>query len=259
MHRSLLPPRVVVAVFASLLVFTATAAQAAPGVGLAWDHCQGEAGAVQNKVFACDTNAGLDIAYGTLTLAVPHPQTLGIDFDLVLVSASPVIPAWWQVINPGSCRPSSVTAPQLVDPTATVCEDWGHGVASGAISTGLFDPIACLGPAPPANRTGIHVGAFAPVEEPQDMVAGQEYFVFSLRINHAKTIGTGACGGCEVPVCIIFCGGRLESLIAEPVLIGPAPSIPGGNVITWQGGSQNCLGATPTRRETWGSVKSLYR
>jgi hypothetical protein len=37
------------------------------------------------------------------------------------------------------------------------------------------------------------------------------------------------------------------------------PVTPGGNFVTWQGGTgANCL-AVPAKRTTWGAVKSLYR
>ena len=209
MRRSILPPPAVLAVFASLVAFTPRPAQAATGIGLAWDHCQGEVGAIQNKEFACDTNAGVDIAYGTVTLAVPLSKVGGFDLSLGIAAASPSLPAWWQLVSPGSCRSASLSAPQLVDPTASVCEDWGHGVASGLLSgTDILE--LCVGSTPPPNKMGLTVGAFAPIESPQDLAAGQEYFLFSLRLNHAKTVGTGSCAGCETPVCITFCGGRLS-------------------------------------------------
>src|SRR5262245_58901874 len=71
--------RAALAMSTCLLSLAASSALAAPGIGFAWDHCQGEGGAVQNKVFACDTNAGLDIAYGIFTLESPFDRVGGID------------------------------------------------------------------------------------------------------------------------------------------------------------------------------------
>ena len=259
MNRTRLQFPAVLATMVLLLPIAATTALAQPGLGLAWDHCQGEAGAVQNKVFACDTNAGVDILYGTVTLAAQIDNVAGFDMEVRIVSASPSLPSWWQLAPAGACRLGSLSAPQFVDPTAATCEDWGHGVASGLFSWGAILQI-CVGELPPPNTVGLTVGGFVPIDQLQTLVAGQKYYVFSLHINHAKTVGAGACGGCETPVCITFCGGRFGT---EPNgVFQPAPttpSIPSGNLVTWQGGSPSCLGATPTRRETWGSVKTLYR
>ena len=248
-----------VAATAMFLLAASRAFADPPGIGLAWDHCQGEAGAVQNKVFACDTNAGVDILYGTVTLAAPLDSVAGMDMELRIVSASPSLPSWWQLAPSGACRFGALSAPQFVDPTATTCEDWGNGIASGSYAWNAIHHI-CVPDLPPPNMVGLTIGAFVPIDQLQNLVAGQKYFVFSLRINHIRTVGAGACGGCEVPMCITFCGGGFGT---EPGgVFNPTPttpSIPGGNMVTWQGGSPSCLGATPTQRATWGSVKSLYR
>ena len=76
--------------------------------------------------------------------------------------------------------------------------------------------------------------------------------------NSLKTVGTDACGGCMVPVCLML----------NLVRIAQPPGTPGGdievsnplvsNYVTWQGASLFlCL--TPTVNRTWGQVKSLYR
>lgn len=257
MRRATWSPQFVLVVWVVLLVVTTRPALAATGIGLAWDHCQGEAGAMQNKAFACNTNAGVDIAYATATLAAPIASVDGFDLVLSIVSTA-TVPDWWQFVLPTGCRTGSMSAPQLADPDASVCEDWSHGVGSGTFS-GIDILKLCVGPAPQANKVGMTAGAFTPIEEPQDLVEGQEYFLFSLRMTHMKTVGTGACGGCEAPVCITFCGGRIHSTLDGFHVLDGTPSIPGGNVITWQGGSPSCLGATPARRATWGSVKALYR
>jgi hypothetical protein len=129
------------------------------------------------------------------------------------------------------------------------------------------------------------------------LLKGQEYFAFRLRINHAKTVGTGSCAGCTVPMCIGFSGMRIVSSDADPeetyechdpsprcgtrYMYGPADG-EASDRVTWQGGTMaafttwpafgfeqtntftvieaTCSAAvTATRRSTWGSIKSLYR
>lgn len=203
---------------------------------------------------------GQDFAYGTFTLAAPFAQLQGTDARLALVAASPVLPAWWRLGAPPDCRTTSLLAQPIPDPSATICEDWAQGLATGLLSY-CTSTSACGDPAMPANAASILIGSFVPLDEGQDLVTGQSYFVFSMRINHAKTVGAGACDGCLVPICITFNSLRLAVNNVLPIFI-TTPSVPGGTVLTWQNGAPGvpgCMGATPARRSTWGSVKSLYR
>jgi hypothetical protein len=242
-----------------LVLLHAAPANAAPGIGVSWNHCQGEVGAAQNREFACDTNTGQDIAYGTLALGSPVADLGGIDMTLQLVAASPTLPAWWQFAT-GNCRVSSMSSPQVIDPAATLCQDWAAGLASPAFFY-CSPTAACGDPSQPPNTARIFLGAFVPLEQPQVLAADQLYFVVSQRLNHAKTVGAGSCAGCETPVCMVFTSAVLRRFSAPNPEV-TAPSFPGGNVITWGGGVAGvpgCLAATPTLRSTWGSVKSLYR
>ena len=85
--------------------------------------------------------------------------------------------------------------------------------------------------------------------------------MFKLNILKGKTTGSppAGCPGCLQPACIV-----LNSIkLARPA------GAPGGDVtlanaavsshVTWQGGTPNCPGATPTQNTSWGQVKALYR
>jgi hypothetical protein len=105
-----------------------------------------------------------------------------------------------------------------------------------------------------------------PVSELADLEAGQEYFSFRLRIDNAKTVGSASCGGCAIPVCLHLLSITLRTPVAgtERHLTTPANG-PTSFIAAWQGGATSppnvvgCPVATPTRRETWGAVKALYR
>jgi hypothetical protein len=109
------------------------------------------------------------------------------------------------------------------------------------------------------------VEAVAPTSV-QDLSAGVEYFSFNLIVNNVKTVGTGSCAGCSVPVCIVL---NSINVVAGPFTdnrLLTTPAAPGSNYVTWQGGGlpvvggiSGCPAATPVQRSTWGSVKSLYR
>jgi hypothetical protein len=68
------------------------------------------------------------------------------------------------------------------------------------------------------------------------------------------------CAGCQLGACIVF----------QYIKVAQPAGTPGGDALltdqhntrymTWQGGvGTNCPQATPTRKASWGQVKSLYR
>src|SRR5262245_27652538 len=92
------PPIVV----ALALFLHASPSAAAPGLSLAWDHCRSEATAVQNKMFACDTNTGSQTLVGSFALTFPVERVAATEVVLQLAPDGSVIPAWWQFRNTGS-------------------------------------------------------------------------------------------------------------------------------------------------------------
>jgi hypothetical protein len=81
-----------------------------------------------------------------------------------------------------------------------------------------------------------------------------------IRIDNAKTVGTGACAGCQDPVCLVMNEVLLTSNNSGDNRL--YASYAGGNIYaTWQGGAiggAGC-GGTPTINRTWGQLKSGYR
>jgi hypothetical protein len=148
--------------------------------------------------------------------------------------------------------------------------DWADGTRDGLLS---YHPLS-FGP----NFSQIVVVSPSAPVAPFDLVAGQEYFAFTAQINHAKTVGAGACAGCTLGGCMGFVGVMLirsapgtEMPVSPPsgdVLIGPGSLV--GQTVTWQGGAgiaipdyggagwSYCPGATPAPNRTWGDVKAIY-
>ena len=94
---------------------------------------------------------------------------------------------------------------------------------------------------------------------PGPLEAEIEYFAFNMIINSTRTVGTGACAGCLTPVTLVLNSIKLTQPIGVGDFVLSQAANPASNYITWQTGYAGCLGATPTRNTTWGSVKSLYR
>jgi hypothetical protein len=111
------------------------------------------------------------------------------------------------------------------------------------------------------------MAAAVPPAGPQDLAGGQEYYSFSLLIDHQKTVGTASCGGCTSAACLnlISINVKTADLANHVLLTGPANGFD-SEWASWQGGGgvvvngiAGCDGATPTRQRTWGAIKSLYR
>jgi hypothetical protein len=275
MHGRLLP-LVFVALVASTTIAYAVAPNA-PGVNLRWDQCYADGGA-WNKSFACDTNTGTDRMIGSFELAseMASPAT-GLEVYMNIASVG-TLPAWWHFRNAGTCRQTSLSA-VAVPPVAVVnCPDWSGGQGAGGI--GAYQ-IGHRGP-----ETAYLQGAFAvPLAAQASLQAGQEYFAFAIGINHAKTVGTGACAGCQAPVVVFLSAIRITTQVsAHNVMLTRGANWLGSQYVSWQHGyptnvTHGCgmtfggLGcafpyvdfdvvpydATSARPSTWGQVKSLYR
>jgi len=227
----------------------------ASSVNLRWTSCWGDGGP-SNRSFACNTNTGADLLVGSFVspAAVHGVVSQGFIVD-VGFDGSTSVPAWWQFKNVGSCRQTALVVLATIPGSAVQCQDWANAPALGTFSNYLL----AFG-----NVGSIRGTVTVPTDAAADLVAGQEYFSFQLSINHQKTVGAGACGGCTVGACISL---RLIHLITTglnnpALLIGSSVSdVPSDARALWQLTSPTavCDLATPARNRTWGEVKALYR
>ena len=241
------------------LLFCAAAAHAAPGVSLRWSSCIGDGG-TYNRNFACDTNAGTNVLVGSFELGTPLTQLSGTGLVIDLRFGQLALPAWWAFTKTGFCRQTSLVLDTALPPDALNCVDWASGQSAGSIGDYRIN-LNGFGTAK------IVMAAAVPASGLADLEAGQEYFAFKLTIDNAKTMGNSSCGGCTIPVCLHLLSIRLTTPVAENdrQLWTSTNGTESTQLAAWQGGqtsppqSASCPLATPTRRETWGAVKSLYR
>jgi len=238
------------------LLAVASSAHAARGVFLRWDHCYADGG-VQNKNFACDTNAGSETLVGGFETNADYPNVSGNEVIINLVSAGSPLPAWWLMRSVGTCRQTALamnTANSGVN-----CTDWAAGLSFGGI--GAYN-IGQRGP----NTARLVMALAVQPQQIQSLHPGQEYFSFNVTINHTKTVGPGACAGCSTPVCIVLESINVTTTSYTHLTQGPTNGID-NDWVTWQGGGgivgiggqTGCPAATPTVLHTWGEVKALYR
>jgi len=277
MRRLLAVPALVLSLLSLAFAFAppARAATTPPGVNIRWDHCYDDGGTL-NKTFACDTNSGSERIVCSLALDQPTIGISGCEIYVDLGAQSATLPAWWQLRNAGLCRTTALSF-QTIPPAGSVnCLDWSSGYAVGGLAAYY---VGYHGP----NTARIVAVAAVPPDALASFAAGPEYFVCAFQIQHAKTVGTGSCAGCDVPVCIFlsrttvtFADNTLPSLQLEQGANGLT-----SQYVTWQNGvpiniqrqcdfpveycsrhytSFDCVaGITPTHRSRWGAVKALYR
>ncbi|MCE9626469.1 MAG: hypothetical protein K8R56_00955 [Candidatus Eisenbacteria bacterium] len=255
--------RLALAAVLTLAVTSVAVPAHATGIALRWLSCVGSA----NRNFACDRSTGSELLVGSFEPPAGINKFVGIEASVRVVSASNVLPAWWQFRNAGSCRQNSLSLSFDMSDQME-CEDPWQGQASGGIGRYLID----------GSNSGelLFVGALPP-EAVHPVTPGTTYAAFKLIINHQRTTGGGACAGCESPVCIRFVSAKLvmpsrvvggqngppgNQQVTEEQFIEVTQGISGmggsANIATWQGGAASCSqgGSKPA---SWKQLKDLYR
>jgi len=243
------PPLILSLVVAGIISL-APAADAA-GVNLAWDACTPEGG-VQNKSFACNSNSGGRTLYGSFVLANDQPHFVGAEMTIDIVAEHDSLPPWWQFYNPNTCRRFALTVSFsfAIEPNEFCADPWS-GQATGGI--GAYSTPAQPGGDP--NSARLTFVAAVPSTMPMQLSAGTEYYCFKILISSAKTAGTSACGGCDVPVCILLSRiSAVQNNGTQEDLVTPVVS----SVATWQSAESCPAGSTP-ENITWGQIRSVLR
>jgi hypothetical protein len=232
-------------------------AQSPSGVALRWNHCFGEGTGLWNRTFACDTNAGFEELVGSFTLGDNFGEVSGTEIVVDFTTAFPFIdmpspppaipvPAWWTFKNAGSCRLNSLSISTLANVEDLRCPDWAGG--SGVSALGAYR----LDSATPYRARLIAAVAVAQTNL-QLLVQAQEYYSFTLRIDHKKTVGDAGCGGCGVPVLVSFNSVRVTTPVPgnDRFVAGPLNGVD-ADFVTW------LPEVVPTRATTWAALKSRY-
>lgn len=261
----------------ALLTLTAAPAHPAPnpfGLNVAWDQCYGDGG-TPNRLFACNTNTGTERIVLSFVTDQRIDNVCGMEMYLQLASDSGTLPNWWSMRNAGTCRPTTlvfnVTPP---NPASTLCFDWG-GSFFGSAGIGYYN----IGAAGPNTATTAAVVA-VPQGLGLSVDPGVQYFTGNYVINHLKTVGTGSCSGCQIPVCILYSHMRLyvDGQGSFYRAFTTPANTPNSQIATWQSGQvsnlqHNCDAGTGlctnsftcfsqpvhSNGNTWGAVKALYR
>ena len=247
------------AVLSALALFAPRAGAATFGGNLSWGDC-GASGRMQED-FACDTNVGASVLYVSVVTGIDMPQLNGAACALNLKTAqASTLSPWWHMETDG-CRGAAsgnYTIAGLVtdfDFTGnTNCLDpWTGGAAGGLDYTPAY-PFY-----PGGNIVRIRTVCAIPGSVAID--GTHEYYVTKLVFRHLKTVGEGACPGCDESACIAL----NTVLVTQPAGVGDVYFGDGQayqrNWVHWQTGvvTGGCPASIPVRNVSWGQVKSLYR
>jgi len=233
---------------ASALLALSAGVAAAGGINLSWTNCG--VNGVEQRNFACTSNSGASIMFGSVIAPVEMPQLNGQASVLDLQTNQPTLSDWWQLAA-GGCRAGSIGSDFNFSTLFDCINPWG---TSGGVGTLGYNP-GYGGP----NKARINIACARPGSFAMDDVS--ETYMFKITLLYSKSNGLGRCVGCSDGACIVF----NSILLTQPLGVGNyTVSNPiERQHILWQAGAGTVAGgcpqATPTRNATWGSVKSLYR
>jgi hypothetical protein len=213
-----------------------------------------------NRNFACDNSSGTELLVASFSPPSGLDVVTGVSAFVRVSSASGTVPAWWQLSASG-CRFGAITlSSDMTD--VTDCEDPWAGQAMGGLVGFVNDSDGLL----------FQVAVAVPQSAAQTLGAGRSYAAFKLIVNHKRTVGAGACDGCNSPVCITLQAMTIGQPNRKPcnpietpgceqagivLTDGIASAGVAGNVVTWQGGTPRC-GAGGTKPATWAELKKRF-
>lgn len=242
------------------LITTAPTVSAQEGIKLSWDNCQALGPGVLDKTYACDLNTGSATFVASYTAPDSVALWTSTETTIDLIVNSGAFPDWWRLRNQvgqtGQCRNGALSASQDFTgaPYAGVCSDTYLNQGAGGITSytvGRDGPLTAR----------LTVTYSVPSANQIPLNPGEEYFAVRATILYTKTIGSGSCAGCSLPVCIVLNGVRAIQPAGSPggnvMITNPIP--PATRTITWQGGTGADCNMVPTKNHTWGQIKALYR
>ncbi|MBI1799920.1 MAG: hypothetical protein HYR73_09595 [Candidatus Eisenbacteria bacterium] len=240
----------------ALLMFAAPAFSTG-FINMMWVDCPLGPGFV-NVSNTCTSNGPAPA--GTLVTSfgppVDMPLFLGCAGVIDLQTSAVALSPWWHM-ETGGCRAGKISfsADFTLGPFSCI-DPWG-GLASGGIDYATPSP-GLLTANSARIRTLQAVGTPVPITVLDGLGNTNEYYAFKVTISKALSTSVGSCAGCLDKACFVFNSLRLSqpAPVPDKVVTSGPQQYTTYNLGT---GTAVCPHDTPTRRSTWGSVKSLYR
>jgi hypothetical protein len=231
------------ATLVSLFLLLAPAAAAAE-MNLLWDDCGPNGGS--NRDFACNTNLGSDRLVGSFVAPPGLGALAGWQAEVSVFFGWEGIPAWWTFGAAPNCRATASMTSAFPGSVPGTCGM--YFAERGAQGAHLPD----VNPQFPGTLrvrllAAIQASLAGPVEQ------GEEVYLFTLTIDHQRTIGPSACSGCNEPANLGL--DRVHLYQASDL----ADIVIGADFMNdlwtrWKRGL-----TVPASNPTWGQIKTLYR
>jgi hypothetical protein len=183
----------------------------------------------------------------------------GNEVVIDLISQDDPVPAWWDMKDAGTCRQASLGMNVVQDPADVVCSDWASGQSTGGI--GAYNNTLDFTTFPPdilTRHRRLKMAIAVPLSALADLAADVEYFSCNVTIDHAKSVGAGACSGCTGQVCLVLQSVKVTTSSAANDVVVFGGALAGSDMAHWQGSSADCR-IVPVRNRSWSQVKALYR
>ncbi len=221
------------------------------GLALGWEDCRTSPGAgLANRNFSCGVSLTDLPLVPTLRLIDPVDSVLAVELVVDVVVAGSTLPTWWNM-QPGGCH-GSPSGWGVSLATTTSCADPWLGRAAG--STTWLESF----PGSTSNRGRLLVAMATLPGTMARFDSGAPLAVARLALRSDNSL---TCAGCSAPACLVFNSviiRRFPGSLWEEATV-TTEEVAGAARVTWQGGLGADCAAVPTRRSTWGAVKSLYR
>jgi hypothetical protein len=206
-----------------LLATSSVATAQTSGINLSWDNCGRGRSTGQTSCGLHRLGRGEQILYASFV--APAGVTLkSATLWLGLVSATPILPAWWTIGAPPSCRTiASAMTSSFTSSCASATDYWATitGGPFGLPATYIQDPApGTPHMVPGSNHAGISAQVAVDNNLAYQLTEGQEYYLMTLTFSNS---GSTTCNGCDTPVCILF--NLVELTEPYTVLTGPPPEV----------------------------------
>jgi hypothetical protein len=204
----------------------------------------------KNKNLNCASTTQTSLIFASLVLPTDLPSVIA-DAGIVDVQAGAVpdpadMPDFWE-FQAGGCSGNANFTYSSDFSAFFDCVDLWAGLASGA---GQYGGVG--GPVPDGNRARIKWSWFVVPGDARTVIGGAEHYISRMLLRNARA---AACTGCNTPVCVVYNEDALSDLGGNTLRVTNPDHITFNDPTNLS----QCAGATPTKNQSWGRVKSLYR
>ena len=223
---------------------------------MSWNDCPPGPTASPDLAFDCTSNASSFTLVCSLVLADSEANIIGAELVVDIQHSAASLPDWWRFDGSGTggCRSGGLTTSYDFAPTPSCADAWS-GNGFGAVQSFTIGPPDH----PLASQARIKAVASVTANNAVTLDRDTQYGIVRLILSTTNSTGTGACDGCSGSACLVLNSILLRRLPGQgDDVYQVTPASGSSNWATWQGTGADCA-QVPTRRTTWGQIKSLYR